>query len=265
MSWLPFVLGLGFLASVSLGSRPENLELVQENVRAEKRQQARQPRYSVDADVDLDWDNMEEMEDPVERIDPGVFGEYGNDQMEEPMGGDGMNDQYDGRMYEDMRDDEAEVNLHDSLEYEGLDDVEMDMPDKFEMDMLDEFEMGMPQEEYDGRMYEGMRYDEAEVNLHDSMENEGLDDVEMDMPDDELEMDTPHDDELDMMFSADNIADRSSQHNMDEGEKRQTHVMDGTHEMKVLTGETAIEHDMSLIAENENAPAEMEKPDMVQN
>merc|ERR1719210_429721 len=194
----------------------------------------------------MDWGDMEETEDP------------GNDQMEEPLGGDGMNEEYDGRMYEDMRyDDEAQVNLHDSLEYEGLDD-EMDMPDH-------EFEMDMPQEEHDGRMYEGMRYDEAGVNLHDSTGYEGLDDVERDMPDDEFEMDTAHNDELDMMFSADNIADRSSQHHMDEGEKRQTHVMDDTDDMKVLTGENAMEHDVSLTAEKENAPAEMEKLDMAQN
>jgi len=276
MSWLPFVLGLGFLASGSLSSRPENLERVQENVLAEKRQQARQPwgigeeaeDDVVELDIDEEWGNeeemedwgdMEEIEDPVEQFDPELFVEYGNDQMEEPLGGDGMNEEYDGRMYEDMRyDDEAEVNLHDSLEYEGLDDVEMDMPDH-------EFEMDMPQEEYDGRMYEGMRYDEAGVNLHDSTGYESSDDVEMDMPDDEFEMDTPHNDELDMMFSADNIADLSSQHNTDEGEKRQIHVMDDTDDMKVLTGENAMEHDMSLIAEKENAPAEMEKLDMAQN
>merc|ERR1719210_1341685 len=148
----------------------------------------------------MDWGDMEETEDP------------GNDQMEEPLGGDGMNEEYDGRMYEDMRyDDEAQVNLHDSTGYEGLDDVERDMPD------------------------------------------------------DEFEMDAAHNDKLDMMFSADNIADRSSQHNMDEGEKRQIHVMDDTDDMKVLTGENAMEHDVSLTAEKENAPAEMEKLDMAQN
>jgi len=208
------VIGAGFLACGSLGSRPENWDLVQESVLAEKRHESGQDSHSAEESFLDEISDDDELEFArAKNWQPVV--DSGNTMIMAPAEGRdegelvAMEGGADNRKYENMKYNEADVGLHDSrggdgIDYEG-DGYEMDMMDTWhgmedeneELDaMFNAEDTADWSSDPDGELYED-GVDTDMLDIPDGMGGEEMDDEET---------------EFDMMFSEANSAEEMLEH-----------------------------------------------------